>query len=93
MADKVFRIIEVKEITLNNGQSFNAYKTITKDNKKMDVRFVKSCKNVPTEPCNIVVHEEDANVDTTRQYPILWIKEVQSIEEIERKNNLSDYFD
>lgn len=88
-----FRIVEVKEITTKDGQKFNAYKTISNGGRKMDVRFVRKCNNIPTEPCVIVVDEDDCNVDTTRQYPILWIKNVQSIEQFERKSNIDEFFD
>ena len=93
MAKVKFKIIEVKEITTKDGQKFNAYKTIGKGGRKMDVRFVRTAKNIPTEPCVIVVDEANANVDNTRQYPILWIKDVEAIEEFERKNTLGEYFD
>lgn len=88
-----FKIIEVKEITTKDGKKFKAYKTIGKGGRKLDVRFVQSCSNVPTEPCTIVCNEDDCNVDTTRQYPILWIKDVIRLEAFERKNNLSEFFD
>ena len=91
--ERKFKIIEVNEVTTKDGKKFKAYKTIGKGGRKMDVRFVRDCKNVPTEPSVIVVDECNCNVDTTRQYPILWIKDVVCIEEFERKNNTSDYFD
>ena len=91
--ERKFKIIEVNEITTKDGKKFKAYKTIGKGGRKMDVRFVRDCNNVPTEPCVVVVNEENCNVDTTRQYPILWIKSVERIEGFERKNNTSDYFD
>lgn len=91
--ERKFKIIEVKEITTRDGKKFKAYKTIGKGGRKMDVRFVRDCNNVPTEPCVVVVNEENCNVDTTRQYPILWVKSVERIEGFERKNNTSDYFD
>lgn len=91
--ERKFKIIEVNEITTKDGKKFKAYKTIGKGGRKMDVRFVRDCNNVPTEPCVVVVNEENCNVDTTRQYPILWIKNVERIEGFERKNNMSDYFD
>lgn len=91
--DTKIKIIEVKEITTKDGKKFDAFKTIGKGGRKMDVRFVRTCTNVPTEPCVIVVDEKMCNVDTTRQYPILWVKEVKAIEEFERKSNLSEYFD
>ena len=53
-----FKIIEVKEITAKNGNKFTAYKTVGKGGKKLDVRFTKACKNVPTSTCTIVVKKE-----------------------------------
>ncbi len=88
-----FKVIEVTEVNTKDGKKFTAYKTLGKGGRKMDLRFVKECKITPTEPCVIVVDSEMANVDTTRQYPILWVKEVKRIEPFERKNNIGDYFD
>lgn len=93
MAERKFKIIEVSEITTKDGKKFSAYKTLANGGRKMDVRFVRTCKNIPSEPCVIVCDEEQCNVDTSRQYPILWIKDVARIEEFERKNNVSEYFD
>lgn len=93
MAERKFKIIEVSEITTKDGKKFNAYKTLANGGRKMDVRFVRNCKNIPTESCVIVCEEDQCNVDTTRQYPILWIKDVVRIEAFERKNNVSEYFD
>ena len=93
MAERKFKIIEVNEITTKDGKKFNAYKTLANGGRKMDVRFVRNCKNIPIEPCVIVCEEGQSNVDTTRQYPILWIKDVVRIEAFERKNNVSEYFD
>lgn len=92
--EKKFKIIEVKDVEIKEkGLKFKAYKTIGKGGKKMDVRFVRNCHNVPTEPCTIVVDESDCNVDTSRMYPILWIKDVIRCEETVRRNNVDDFFD
>lgn len=91
--ERKFKIIEVNDITTKDGKKFKAYKTTGKGGRKMDVRFVRDCNNVPTEPCVVVVNEENCNVDISHQYPILWIKNVERIEGFERKNNMSDYFD
>lgn len=93
MTERKFKIIDVSEISTKDGKKFNAYKTLANGGRKMDVRFVRNCANVPTGPCVIVCDESNCNVDVTRQYPILWIKNVERIEEFERKNNLSDFFD
>lgn len=93
VAERKFKIISVQEITTKDGKKFNAYKTLANGGRKMDVRFVRDCKILPKEPCVIIVKETDCNVDTTRQYPILWIKDVIRIEDFERKNNVAEYFD
>lgn len=87
-----FKIIEVKDIVTRDGKKFKAYKTVGKGGRKLDVRFVQGCTNVPTEPCTIVVNRSNANVDKTRLYPILWVKNVEAIEANERKNNLDEFF-
>ena len=89
---KEIKIIEVKEINAN-GKKFLAYKTIDKNGKKMDVRFTRECSNKPTEACIITVDDNAANVDTNRQYPVLWVKDVLSSRPFERKNNLAEFFD
>lgn len=87
-----FKVIEVKEINAG-GKKFNAYKTIGKGGRKMDIRFTRECNIIPKEPCVIVCEDNKCNVDTTRQYPILWIKEVIRIEDFERKNNIKEWFE
>lgn len=86
------KIIEAKEITAKNGNKFTAYKTVGKGGRKMDVRFIRTCSKTPTEPCTIVVERANANVDKTRLYPILWIKDIVEIKENVRKDNLDEFF-
>lgn len=95
---KKIKVIEVNEITANNGNKFTAYKTVNKDGRKMDLRFTKECiancpSFIPKEPCFIYVPSNMANVDQTRQYPVLWVKEVVAIELFERTSNLDEWFD
>lgn len=87
------KIIEAKEITTAEGRKFLAFKTVDKNGKKMDVRFTKECRNTPREACVIVVDDSQANVDTARQYPCLWIKDVERIEPLERKSNMAEFFE
>ena len=87
------KIIDVKEVTPPTGQKFKAYKTVDKNGKKMDVKFTRECRNVPTEPCEIIVDDRQANVDTNRQYPCLWVKDVVEIKPLPRKSNMADFFD
>ena len=90
------KIIEVKEITAKStGNKFTVYKAVTKQGKKIDCRFTKTVKPelIPTEPCYIVVDDDCANVDTNRQYPVLWVSEIKEVKPFENRNNLSDFFD
>lgn len=87
------KVIEVNDITSKDGKKFKAYKTVGKGGRKMDLRFVNGCQNIPTEPCFINVQNENANVDTSRQFPIVWVKEVESIEPFKRESNIAEYFE
>jgi len=88
------KIIEVNEITTKSGSTFTAYKAVTKEGRKIDCRFTRAVdpKMLPQQPCYIVVDENMANVDTNRQYPVLWVKDIISVEPFESRNNLSDFF-
>ena len=89
---KEFKIIEVKEITAKNGNKFLAYKTLDSKKHKMDVRFTRDCPNIPKETCVIVVPDDKCNVDTSCQYPVLWVKEVTEIKDFPKSNNVDEYF-
>ena len=86
------KIIEVKEVKTVDGRKFNAYKSMTKNGDKMDVKFTQECTLLPKEPCTIVVNPVMANVSTKKVYPVLWVKEVLRIEKTERQSNVLDYF-
>ena len=92
---KKFKIIEVKEISTANGNKFTAFKTVGKGGRKMDVRFRKEIgpDKLPKEPCFIEVEDENCNIDTTRQYPILWIKAIENIIPFERTNKVDEFFE
>lgn len=87
------KIIEVKEVTPPTGQKFKAFTTVDKNGRKMDVKFTRDCRNIPTEPCEIIVDDRQANVDTNRQYPCLWVKDVVEIKPLQHKSNMADFFD
>ena len=89
------KIINVDEITTKTGNKFMAFKAVTKEGKKIDCRFTRAVdpNMIPDQPCYIIVDDDKANVDTNRQYPVLWVKEVKSIEPFESRNNLTDFFE
>ena len=92
MKELKIRITEVKEVKTNDGKQFTAYKALTNDKRLIDCRFRKEVKNVPTEPCIIVVDEDKCNVATNKIYPILWVSEVKSIEPYVKESNANKYF-
>lgn len=89
------KIVNVDEITTKSGTKFTAFKAVTKQGKKIDCRFTKAVNPdlIPDQPCYIVVNDDAANVDTNRQYPVLWVKEILAVEPFESRNNLSDFFE
>ena len=87
------KIVEVKEVTTDDGHKFNTFKTVDKSGKLMDVRFTRACKTIPESPCTIVVSPDMANVAKNRQYPCVWVKDVIRIEETPYESNIGDYFD
>lgn len=87
------KVIEVTEITPKSGSKFTAFKTVDKNGKKMDLKFTRDSRNIPSEPCEIIVDDTQANVDKNRQYPCLWVKDVLEIRPLPRKSNMADFFD
>lgn len=88
------KIIEVKEMTTKEGRKFKVYKTVDKNGKKMDLKFRQSVTPLPTEPCVLLINDsKNVNVDTTIQYPCVWVHALDGIEELEKKCNISEFFE
>ncbi len=87
------KVVEVKPVELQDGKKFTAYKVLTKDGKKMDCKFRQEVKNTPTEPCIMIVDSDKCNVSANRQYPVLWVSEIKSLEEYEQTSNSEKYFE
>ena len=92
MKDLKIKIIEVKPIKTSDGKQFIAYKALTKDGKKIDAKFRQDVKLLPKEPCTIIVDDEECNVSTNRQYPVLWVQNVKQIIPNEKKTNSGEFF-
>ena len=90
MSEVKIKIIEVKEINYD-GKKFLAYKTVAKNGKKMVVRFTQECSIKPKEACYVICDDMNCNVDTSRQYPVLWIKDVIRTEPFVRQTNVYDF--
>ena len=94
MAIYKVKVAQVKEISARNGSKFNAYKTIDKNGNFIDLKFTKACHNVPETRCWIYVLEENFNIQRNREYPVMWVKEVEKVEPlVATSSNVSDYFD
>lgn len=85
---------EVKEIKVKvyhkqtkEGKKFNSYRAVKKDGTLIDAKFRKDVKAIPTEDSMVVVKVENLNISYAKEYPVLWIKEVEEIKPIERLNN------
>lgn len=70
---KIKLYVEVKKVKLENGKSFNAFKTpIGKLN--LDVKFTKDFENVPTKSGYIEVETDKINLNTKKDFPCLWVR-------------------
>lgn len=88
------KVVEVKEMTTKEGRKFKVYKTVDKTGKKMDLKFRQSVTPLPTEPCILLINDpKNVNVDTTKQYPCVWVRGLDGIEELEHKSNVSEFFE
>ena len=67
----------------SEGRSFNTYKTTTKNGRLMDVKFRKEVKELPTTNCYAIISVDNMNIDSNRQYPVLWVSAVESYESYE----------
>lgn len=99
MAKEVkIEVVEVKDVKLDNGRTFKAYKTEIKvgDGKEkqvVDLKFRREAKNVPQERCYIYVDVDQFNVSKKGRYPVVWVNTVNRIEPIKTRANAEDYFD
>ena len=99
MAKEVkIEVVEVKDVKLDNGRTFKAYKTEIKsgDGKEkqvVDLKFRRDAKNVPQERCYIYVDVDQFNVSKKGRYPVVWVNTVNRIEPVKTRANAEDYFD
>ena len=93
MAKEVkIKITEVKNVKLPNGVAFKAYRCALKDGNIMDLKFQRAAHNIPTERCWIYVSEGNFNVSRRKEYPVVWVKDVNRIEPITVKAADYDLF-
>ena len=80
--------IEVREIAWE-GKTFLAYNTFTKENERLDVRFVKEATaKAPKENCFIEVDVSQMNISRKYRYPRLYVQDI--IKVVERPKTKND---
>ena len=73
---------------------FLTYYTYTKNNKKLNVKFQRSCKDIPEKDCTIFVKEENFNIDENNRFRAAWIKGIEEVKPLEvKKRDYSELFD
>ena len=80
--------IEVREVAWE-GKTFLAYNTFTKNNERLDVRFVKhATAKAPKENCFIEVDTSQMNISRKYRYPRLYIQDI--IKVVDRPTSKND---
>lgn len=97
MAKEVkIEIVQVKEIE-KNGLKFKAYQTIPTSGqfkgKRVDLKFRREAKNIPSERCYIYVDDDQFNLSTSGRWPVIWVNNVNRIEPLKPKANAADNFE
>lgn len=81
-----------------DGRSFNTYKTYSKNGRAIDLKFRKDVKNVPDKNCFIVCNVDDMSLNTSGEYPVLWVRAIAEIVDLEsemaesNRKKLDDFF-
>lgn len=99
METKRIKIV-VTERKTAEGRVFPTFHTFSKNGRRTDVKFRKEV-TAPTANCYIECDVADMNLNTSGQFPVLWIKAIQrviSAEEVNGENaaanaaKINDYF-
>jgi len=92
--EKESNVTQVREIRVfvgsatnkNTGEKFPTFKTVGKDGRFIRVKFRKEVTNVPASDCNVFVKDDQISVDGNRQYPVIWIHQIEKTEAIYQPN-------
>ena len=71
--------VRVKRITTKDGRVFDAYETIGKNGVRINVKFRKEVKNVPSEDSYIIVPLDKVNYARNTIYPTIWVHEISEV--------------
>lgn len=86
---KKIRVI-VGTAKTKDGRTFNTYKAVQKGGHLCDCKFRKEVKNLPEKACIMVVKKDNINMQKNSLYPVLWVKAVESYEELPSSTNTVD---
>lgn len=97
MEEKIIKVeIRTKKIDFvdkdGNDAPFLTYKGFTKKGW-YDVKFRKECKNIPEKSCFIFVKQENLNINFNGRFPVIWILDIERIEDYTSTLKTEDYFD
>lgn len=82
-----------------DGRTFNTFKTFSKNGRAIEVKFRKEVKNVPEKDCFIVANEDDLHLNTSGEYPVMWVQAIIDTEDLTtasaeaNRKKLAEYFD
>lgn len=85
METKKIKIL-VQPRKTKDGRSFDTYKTTSKNGRLMDVKFRKEVKDLPSGNCYAIIDVDNMNIDKNREYPVLWVSQVESYETLENNS-------
>lgn len=94
--NKILKEVKVKVYhkQTKDGKKFNTYRAVQKDGKLIDCKFRKDVVSLPTEDCIIVVNVNNMNISYAKEYPALWVAQIEEIKPLEKlsKTDLNDLF-
>lgn len=85
METKKLKVVVQDKETVD-GRKFKTFKTFSKNGRATELKFRKEVTNIPTKNCYIVVNVDDVNISTSGEYPVCWVKAIQSIEDLGTMN-------
>lgn len=92
---KSFEVKVIVREKKETQEKFNVYQALTKNGRWMDLRFTKDVpeNTRPVHPCILFVEDENISVDRQMKYPVCWVSKIAKIEEFDKKQDVSKYFD
>jgi len=96
-----FKIKVGQATNKETGEKFPTFRTTAKNGRFIRVKFRKEVENVPLNDCTVFCEQMKCSLDTNRQYPILWIHEIDHTEALYQPNvaeekakaKLDEYFE